>query len=175
MYVKPMGLKTPPLLHASAHGQRGMVEWLLTDEPLRLYTEFSQSDENDSRLKLLTTVPGRFESVVSKWLGYQRELVLHCAVIAEENEESKGLLKYLISRCPTFLEIKDGSRNTPLLTAANLGRLEFMKLLIGAGADESARNRSGENVIHRVASNVTDPSDYKAALDLLDVDLRAHL
>ena len=155
-----------------------MVEWLLTDEPLRLYTEFSQSNpeaENDSRMKLLTTVPGRFESVVSKWLGHQRELVLHCAVVTTENDKSKSLLQHLIKTCPTFLEIKDGSRNTPLLTAANLGRLEFMKLLIGAGADESARNRSGENVIHRVVSNVTDPSDYKAALDLLDVDLRAHL
>ncbi|MBE3047426.1 ankyrin repeat domain-containing protein [Candidatus Bathyarchaeota archaeon] len=73
------------------------------------------------------------------------------------------------------MEVKDGRNNTPLLTAANLGRLEFMKLLIGGGADESARNRSGENVIHRVVSNVTDPSDYKAALELLDVDLRAHL
>lgn len=74
MYVKPTGLKTPPLLHAAVNGRREMVEWLLSDEPLRLYTEFSKSKaaKNDSRLKLLTTVPGRFESVVSKWLGYQR-------------------------------------------------------------------------------------------------------
>ena len=52
-----------------------MVEWLLSDEPLRLYTEFSRSKaaENDSRLKLLTAVPGRFEKMVSKWLGYQRK------------------------------------------------------------------------------------------------------
>ncbi|MBE3047427.1 hypothetical protein IMZ48_33925 [Candidatus Bathyarchaeota archaeon] len=48
----------------------------MTDEPLRLYMEFSQSTkeaENDSRMKLLATVPGRFESVASKWLGYQRK------------------------------------------------------------------------------------------------------
>ena len=71
MYVKPTGLKTPPLLHAALRGRREMVEWLLSDQPLQLYTEFSKSKaaKEDSRLKHLRTVPGRFESVVSKWLG----------------------------------------------------------------------------------------------------------
>lgn len=77
-----------------------------------------------------------------------------------------------------FLEVRDTSKNTPLLTAARFGRAGFMKLLIGAGADESARNKSGENIIHLLAlhlTNRTNPSQYKVALDLLDEDLRTHL
>lgn len=183
-----------------------MVEWLLSDEPLNLYTEFSQSKvaEEDSRLEHLTSTPGRFEFVVSKWLGNRSrhaprtfrllpqeakiawyrpfmltcdadELVLHCAVAAVETEESISLVRYLIKTCPWSLEAKDSSSNTPLLTAAYFGRVESMKLLIAAGANESARSRSGETVVHRMMSEVEEPSQLKEALDLLDSDLRAHL
>ena len=69
MYVQPRGLKASPVLHAALHGQREMVEWLLGDEPLKLYTQFSKKADDDSRLKHLNAAPGRFESVVSKWLG----------------------------------------------------------------------------------------------------------
>lgn len=103
------------------------------------------------------------------------ELVLHCAVMATETEESIDLVKYLIKTCLWSLEAKDALSNTPLLTAASLGRVQFMRLLIAAGADESVRNSSGENVIHRLVSEVEESDQFKAALDLLDADLRAYL
>ena len=73
MYVKSSGLKTPPLLHAALGGNLESVEWFLTDTPLRLYTEFSQSKaaQEDGRFKHLTTTTGGFEGLVSKWLGNQ--------------------------------------------------------------------------------------------------------
>lgn len=75
MRLNPMGLRTPPLLHAAAHGRREAVEWLMSEEPLKLYVEYSQSKaaREDSRLKHLTTVPGRFENVVARWLGNRGE------------------------------------------------------------------------------------------------------
>ena len=103
------------------------------------------------------------------------ELVLHCAVMAEETEESIGLVKNLLKTYPAALEARDTNNNTPLLTAAYLGRQKFMKLLIKAGADESVRNKSGENMIHRLTYKVVDATEFKTALDLMDEDLRAHL
>lgn len=72
MYVKPIGLQSPPLLYAALGGNLESVEWFLTETPLRLYTEFSQSKaaQEDSRFKHLTTTGG-FEGLVSKWLGNQ--------------------------------------------------------------------------------------------------------
>lgn len=102
------------------------------------------------------------------------ELVLHCAVTRLETEESIRLVKYLIKTCPWSLEAKDSSSNTPLLTAAYFGRVQLMKLLIAAGADESVRNSSGETVVHRIVSKVEEASKLKEALDILESDLRTH-
>ena len=71
MYLKPNGARSPPLLHAASHGQREMVGWLLSEEPLKLYKEFSKSKmaDEDPRLQDLKVLPSRFEAMVSKWLG----------------------------------------------------------------------------------------------------------
>lgn len=201
MRVSPMGLKTPPLLHAAVKAQREAVEWLLSEEPLKLYVEYSQSKaaREDSRLKHLTTAPGRFENVVARWLGNRgecisvfvshcfenvscpvssvltlsvEELVLHSAVIAED---AIDLVKYLVKAFPVSLEARDNLSNTPLLAAAYLGRVECMKVLIEAGADQSVRNSSGENVTHRMVQHVEKANRLRSALDLLDEDLRLDL
>jgi hypothetical protein len=73
LFVKTTGMKTPPLLHAAVSGRIESVEWLLSDAPLRLYTEFAKSKaaREDSRFKHLAQGPGGFEGAVARWLGNQ--------------------------------------------------------------------------------------------------------
>ena len=172
----------------------------MSEEPLKVYVEYSQSKaaREDSRLKHLTTVPGRFENVVARWLGNRgectsvyfghcfenyykvlpvltlcpEELVLHSAVVADD---AIDLVKHLVKAFPTSLEARDSLSNTPLLTAAYLGRVEYMKILIKAGADQSVRNSSGENVTHRMVQHAEKANPLRRALDLLDEDLRLDL
>ncbi|KAH0611406.1 uncharacterized protein H6S33_010671 [Morchella sextelata] len=47
-----------------------------------------------------------------------------------------------------FLEFKDALGFTPLLSACRLGNFRIAKLLIGAGANVTARTRYGETILH---------------------------
>lgn len=110
--------------------------------------------------------------VLSILIRGAEEIVLHSAVVADG---AIDLVKYLVKAFPASLEVRDNLRNTPLLTAACLGRVEYMKILIEAGADQSVRNSLGENVTHQMVKQAKKANPLRRALDLLDEDLRLDL
>ncbi|KAJ3495440.1 hypothetical protein NLG97_g3396 [Lecanicillium saksenae] len=177
MVVRTSGVQTPPLLHAALGGRLECVEFFLSDVPHRLYTEFSKTKQarEDSRLKHLMDAPGGFNRAISKWLGADNELVLHCAVMAAPGPEANELVEYLLEGCPGSLEKKAAGGCTPLMIAFQLGRVEFAKLLIAAGADQSTKNDKGENIVHAVLQPHSPVCRTRNLLNLLDSDLRKHL
>lgn len=88
---------------------------------------------------------------------------------------SNELLEYLVQTCPDLIEKKSGHGNTPLMMACMLGRLDFIKILLDANADQSTRNLNGENIIHMGLKSVPRARQLRRFLDLLDPDLRTHL
>ncbi|KAM0287752.1 hypothetical protein ACHAQH_000283 [Verticillium albo-atrum] len=177
LVVRPTGLKTPPLLHAALGGSIESVEWFLSDAPLRCYVEFGQSKAatDDPRLKHLNHAPGGFDRAVAKWLGIQNETVLHCAVMGPVNEKTNKVIQYLTQACPSSLEYKTTSGDTPLWLAFYLGRVDFAKTLIDAGANQSVRNKQGQNIIHAALQWLPKAHNLKDLLELMDGNLRAHL
>ncbi|KAM5381008.1 hypothetical protein ACJZ2D_003123 [Fusarium nematophilum] len=177
MVVKTTGLKTPPLLHAALGGSVESVEFFLGDAPHRLYGEFGKSKaaREDSRLKHLKESPGGFDRAISKWLGADNDLVIHCAVLADPSPNANELLEYLVEACPGSLEKKNTQGDTPLMVACRLGRLEFVKILLEANADQSTRNLKGENVIHASVAGNPKAHQLRKLLELLDSSLRSHL
>lgn len=101
--------------------------------------------------------------------------MLYCAILAPETEQGLKLVKYLIKGCPTALEAKDSDNNTPLLAAALQGHVEYCKLLIRGGADQSVRNKSGDNIIHCALKRGPKASQLKPLLEALDKGLLEHL
>ncbi|CEI64211.1 hypothetical protein FVEN_g9050 [Fusarium venenatum] len=177
MVTRSSGPRTPPLLYAALAGNLDSVEFFLGDAPHRLYGEFAKSkaSKEDYRFKHLKESPGGFDRAISKWLGADNELVIHCAVLANSGENSNEVLEFLTETFPAAIEKKNTEGDTPLMVACRLGRIDAVKILLSANADQSARNQKGENILH--AALACNPKDYqlRELLDLLDTDLRSHL
>jgi ankyrin repeat protein len=103
------------------------------------------------------------------------DLVIHCAVLASPSPHANELLDYLIQTCPSALEKKSSNGDTPLLVAGRLGRTQFVKILLGGNADQSARNAKGENILHKILAGNPSAHRLRPLLESLDPDLRAHL
>ncbi|KAI0171986.1 ankyrin [Hypoxylon sp. FL1284] len=177
LVAKPAESTIPPLLTAAFHGSLESVEWFVSDAPMRHYLEFGQSKaaKEDPRLKLLNEAPGGFERAIAKWLGAQNDLAIHCAVIGPVGENTNRVIEYLTKVCPSSLEAKTNEGYTPLFLACLLGRVEFAKTLIKAGADQSVKDKGLRNIIHASLTNRPKPSQLRELLDLFDPSLRPHL
>ncbi|KAK2065301.1 ankyrin [Colletotrichum caudatum] len=175
--ARSTGVKTPPLLHAAAAGNIESVEWFLGDAPHRHYVEFGKSKtaHEDPRLKHISQAPGGFVRAISKWLGIQNELALHCAVMGPPTEKTNDVIKYLVQTCPNSLEYKSTLGDTPLWLAFYFGRLNFVQTLIKAGANQMTRSKSGENIIHAAMLGMPRASSLGPVLELIDSGIIAHL
>ncbi|KAK7211422.1 hypothetical protein V2G26_018600 [Clonostachys chloroleuca] len=177
MISRASGLKTPPLLYAALGGSFESVQFFLSDVPHRLYTEFSKTETAllDPRIQHLTQQQGAFDRAVGKWLGIDADFIIHCAIVSPPKERQTELLHYLIRTCPSALEKKDSKGNTPLMNAAFLGHVPFVKILIEANADQSVRNSNGENILHRALDESPKAGNFRSFLELLDPVLLGHL
>ncbi|ODA83814.1 hypothetical protein RJ55_02330 [Drechmeria coniospora] len=177
MVTRTSGLRTPPLLHAALGGSLEGVLFFLSDTPHRLYREFgmSKAARDDARLQNLRESPKGFDRAISKWLDADNDLVLHCAVLSDVDEESVELLGYLVKEFPEFLEKKTSEGDTPLMLACRLGRVEYAKLLVSAGANQSVKNAAGENILHAALVGNPTADQVKLLFDIFDSDLRSHL
>lgn len=90
-------------------------------------------------------------------------------------EKTNKLIEYLIKVCPSSLEAKSDEGYTPLYLACLLGRVDFAKTLINAGADQSVKDKEFNNVIHAALTNTPKPKRLQELLNLLDKDLRSHM
>ncbi|KAM7224255.1 hypothetical protein V8F06_000036 [Rhypophila decipiens] len=170
---KPTGLKTSPLLLAAEYGSLESVEWFLTDIPLRHYLEFSRSKgaRDDARLKHLAQAPGGFDGAISKWLKDQNDLVLHIAVMRPATERNTKLVSFLVKSYPQLVNTRAGVGATPLLIACRLGRCEYVKILLEAGADQTIRDYSWNNLLHSALKFNPTAAKLKSLLTLLDARL----
>lgn len=103
------------------------------------------------------------------------DLVIHCAVLSKPTKESVELLEYLLKTCPDFIEKKNSDGDSPLMLACKLGRVEYVKVLLSGGADQSTKNAKGENIIHAALHGNPSAAQLRILLELLDADLRSHL
>ncbi|KAJ4358642.1 uncharacterized protein N0V89_003226 [Didymosphaeria variabile] len=146
-YSQGVSDSEPPLLSAAFKGSLQSVEWFLSDAPARHYLDFAEAYKHDKYIEHLNKNAGGFERLLRKWLGTRRELALHLAVMAKPRPESLKLIKYLLDTMPESLEVKSTDGHTPLLLAFALHRFSAAKLLIEAGADQTARTSTGSNLL----------------------------
>lgn len=96
-------------------------------------------------------------------------------------EKTNKLIEYLIKVCPSSFEAKSEQGWTPLYLACLLGRVDFAKTLIDAGADQSVKDKELNNIIHASLINLPTAAGQlkldrlRALLNLFDPDLRAHM
>ncbi|KAI2472158.1 ankyrin repeat protein [Annulohypoxylon bovei var. microspora] len=177
LVVKPTGSRIPPLLSAALQGSLESIEWFISDTPMRHYGEFGQSkvSKEDTRLKHLTEASGGFDRAIAKWLGVQNDLVIHCAVMGPSGENTNRLIGYLLKVCPSSFEARSDEGYTPLYLACLLGKVQFAKTLIGAGADQSVKDKELNNIIHAALTNNPKEKQLQELLNLFDKDLRSHM
>lgn len=92
--------------------------------------------------------------------------------MSEPTAESLELLEYLVGRRPEGIERKSSEGETPLMLACRLGRVAYVQVLLAAGADQSTRNKKGENLLHAALWGNPTATKAKRLLDTLDADLR---
>ncbi|KAL9581294.1 MAG: hypothetical protein Q9212_003986, partial [Teloschistes hypoglaucus] len=142
--------KTAPFLQAAYAGGLPAVEWFLSDTPLRLYREYREKHKDDEKLRKLADAPGGFEQAVGSWLKQRNNLALHAAVLSSApDEKSLEVINYLIAVMPDSINLPSRTTKlTPLALAFLKGRIGTASALINAGADQTARDSDGKNLIH---------------------------
>lgn len=85
------------------------------------------------------------------------------------------LLEYLVRARPESIEKKTIQGETPLMIACRLGRVTHSKVLLDAGADQSVRNKKGENLIHAALWGNPTAAKIQHLLEMLDAELRRHM
>jgi hypothetical protein len=99
--------------------------------------------------------------------------------MAKPRPETSRLIRYLVEAVPESLESKSNDGYTPLTLAFSLHRVDAAKILIEAGADQTVRDSSGNNIIHLLlvpaysgfynqSKAANDEKTVKPMLDLID-------
>lgn len=181
---------SPPLLNAAFAGSLESTEWFLGTSPGRCYNEFTERYKHDKRLQILAQSKLGVEGSVMKWLGSRSKcsrpshrrsnspdnLVLHCAVLSRETDESERLVQYLAKEYPSCLEAKSVEGYTPLQLALSLKSQNFARILINAGANQAIRDATGRNLIHIIlcgtgGRHTADANTVRKLVGLLDLRL----
>ncbi|KAK8234423.1 ankyrin repeat protein [Phyllosticta capitalensis] len=168
----------PPLLLAAKEGNFDALECFLSDSPARWYREFAEAHKEDKRLKYLAQAQGGIDKTIKNWLGTRHDLVLHCVVLANVPvKESVRLIKYIVDAVPKSLKTKSPTTGqTPLHLAFRLGHYTASRTLIEAGADQTTRDKDGNNLLHSILRNEDyRPHQLSKMLGLLDRRLLASL
>lgn len=155
--------QTPPLLDTINKGSLELVEWWLSDAPIRCYKEFAEANREDKRIYRLTQSKIGFEGAAQKFLATRSHLAIHCAVMAPASTESMKLLRYVIEVMPESLEAKNRDKVTPLQVAFATYHKGAAKLLIEAGADQMCRDTSLRNLVHTLVDRNPCDDDEKFA------------
>ena len=95
------------------------------------------------------------------------------ALLKACQQGSSALVAKLLELHPD-LEACDSSLFTPLLNAAEFGRADLLKLLVGAGANPKATEQNGRNALH-LAANAASPEAVRFLLEQqLGVNATSH-
>lgn len=161
----------PPILHAARLGSLESVEWFSGDVSLRCYMEFVNNHDGDARIQNLAKVKGGLEAAITKWLDSRSHLLLHCVVLGKTTEQSLQLLQTLCKNHPEALEHRSSSGMTPLHLAFRLQRVEMIKVLLEAGAQQTCRDNTSNNIVHTILTNsiTTDDKGQNRLRELLSL------
>lgn len=172
--MEESGSQISPLLITAYHGTLDQMEWMLSDAPLRCYKEFASTHQDDRRLQRISECPGGFEGAVKTLLNSRRHLAIHCCLASKQTTDKLAMLKYLIEALPEAVEARSNDQLTPLLLAFRLHNLEAAKLLVNAGADQTARDKDGMNLMHQlVVYNMHDHEDIAHMRNMINaIDAR---
>jgi ankyrin repeat protein len=174
------GPQVPPLLQAAFSGTLEQVEWMLSDAPLRCYKHFAQAHQDDKNLQKFQSTTIGFEGALKGFLNNRSQLAIHCC-IARTNQATDTLekLNYLIEALPDAVEARSADQRTPLLRAFHVHDLEAARVLINAGADQTARDQEGMNLLHQLVCCYgrarIDIDCVRAMVDLIDKRLLASM
>lgn len=152
---QPVENHRPGLLEAAREGSLETVKWFLSDGPMRSYQQFAESSENDQRIKSLFDVKV-FEAALARFLSARSRLAIHCSIIGNAVPEAKELLRFLIKSMPDAIDAKNSEGITPLAVAFRQYDDEAAKILIEAGADQTCRDKQGNNIIHNLFKGTLD-------------------
>lgn len=103
-------------------------------------------------------------------LTFSGDLVIHAAVMASPSKKTVDLLSHLVKTYPALLEIKSTEQLTPLMLAYKMGRVDFVKVLLEAGAEQTPKDGSWSNLLHLVLQETPTAEQLKPMLELLDKD-----
>jgi ankyrin repeat protein len=178
--VETSGTQHPPLLHAARLGSLESVEWFESEASLRCYSEFTDGHRDDKRIQNLAKAKGGIETSITKWLSLRSQILIHCVILGKTTEDSLHLLRHLCKTHPGAIHHKSATGTTPLQLAFTLHRIEMIKILIEAGADQTCRNFAGSNIIHSMLSSHflnadKDLARIRAMLAMIDKRLLASL
>ncbi|RAL04303.1 ankyrin repeat protein [Aspergillus ibericus CBS 121593] len=165
-----------PLLTAAFSGSLPSVQWFLSSAPVKNYVEFIKGHEQEDKLKLLSESINDLEGPLTGWIQSKNEFILHCTILSKPTEEPCRLVEYLVKRVPQFIETKSAAGHTPLALAFSLDRVDFAHILIKAGANQTTRDRKGNNLVHLLLSDINgsardEPGNMERLLALLDTRL----
>jgi ankyrin repeat protein len=177
---EPTGEQHPPLLHAARLANLESVEWFQSDAALRCYIEFADNNHEDIRIQNLAKAKGGLEKAIVSWLNLRSHLLIHCVVLSKTNEDSLELLRLLCKTYPEGLHHRSSKGLTPLQLAFSLHRVEMVKVMLEAGADQTCRNNAGDNIVHALLNTNSTSIDkdlplISELLSLIDPRLLASL
>lgn len=164
-------------MSAASKGNLDSIRWFLSDVPEQKYKEFAANFADIDDVKSIASIPGGFEGVLSSWLTSLRKysgreprlirkwitklllghLALHCAVLCPPTKETGNAhVELTLKAIPESLNAKDPETGaTPLHLAFSKRRLMAAKELIKAGADQTARDHKGRNMLHQILCQPT--------------------
>lgn len=149
----------PPLLHAARLASLESVDWFLSDAAGRCYTQFVDDHHDDTRIQNLAKAKGGLQASITNWLGLRSHLLIHCVILGKPTETALRLLRHVCKSSPDSLNHKSATGFTPLQLAFSLHRVEMIKVLIEAGADQTCRTHAGDNIIHSILSGASTSSE----------------
>lgn len=87
------------------------------------------------------------------------------------SESTTNLVSFLVKACPALINVRSVGGVTPLILACRRGRIEYVKILLSAGADQSIKDSGWDNLLHSALHFRPTAPKLKTLLDLLDRDL----
>ncbi|KAJ5825958.1 ankyrin repeat protein [Penicillium riverlandense] len=137
---QPKRSERPPLLAAATQGNLAATKWFLGADPAECYLHYVSTHQEEDRVQQFSQSGIGTKEALQRWLSWR--------VISEPCEESEDLVRYLIQHFPSYLNNRSTEGHTPLALAFSLQRATFARILIDAGAHQTARDRLGNNVLH---------------------------
>lgn len=152
-YVKPYQIALVSSCKESA-------EWLKSERPWVGLMEFMRLNEGTKEVRWLRKQGDKLESWMNTWLGTKTNMEAHL-IVRGWNSRSEAFLRERVAANPEFLNTTNDQFITPALYAIQHGKRPAAKVLLNLGADFSARDRSGKNLLHMLLDRDTELKDLE--------------